>query len=268
MEASSLSSDLSRDRKKTIIDLIERGLLPSDAKEVLEKLSTIMGDVRPAIHDRLQTTHEPLVASAAVASSLQETAKPEVRVLSPEQQKALLSALKTRFEAKENMKRHNGLEWSKVQEKLQANSEKMWSLNEMERTGGEPDVVGFDEKTNEFMFFDCPKESPEGRRNIVYDKAAEELLKMEFPNEKCNGNAVDMAAAMGIEILDTAQYKEILQKLGKFDLNSWSWLKTPQDVRKAGGALVGFRDEDDVGVYRDRASNLDGDGAYRGALRV
>ena len=150
--------------------------------------------------------------------------------LSLEQREELLGALKTRFE--KNMNRHKGLEWAKVQARLEANPEKLWSLNEMERTGGEPDVVGHDEKTGEYIFYDCSAESPDGRRNVCYDRQALESRKEHKPKN----NAIDMAAAMGIELLTEEQYRE-LQKLGNFDTKTSSWLKTPSDIRKLGGAI-------------------------------
>src|SRR5499433_3760434 len=150
--------------------------------------------------------------------------------LAPEQREELLRALKARFE--KNMNRHNGLDWSKVQTKLEANPEKLWSLNEMERTGGEPDVVGHDKKTGEYIFYDCSAETPKDRRSLCYDRAALDARK-EF---KPQSSALDVAAAMGIELLTEEQYLE-LQKLGDFDTKTSSWVKTPDDIRKLGGAL-------------------------------
>ncbi|RPJ53598.1 MAG: DUF4256 domain-containing protein, partial [Acidobacteria bacterium] len=143
--------------------------------------------------------------------------------LSPEQREELLRALKARFE--KNMNRHNGLEWAKVQAKLEANIEKLWSLNEMERTGGEPDVVGHDKRTGEYIFYDCSAESPKGRRSVCYDREALESRKENKPED----NAIDMAAAMGIELLTEEQYRE-LQKLGNFDTKTSSWVKTPSGI--------------------------------------
>src|SRR5881397_4124492 len=152
--------------------------------------------------------------------------------LSPEQREALLRALKARFE--KNMNRHRGLEWAKAQAKLEANIEKLRSLHEMERTGGEPDVIGRDHKTGEYIFYDCSAESPKGRRSLCYDREALESRKEHKPGN----NAIDMAAAMGIELLTEEQYRE-LQKLGDFDTKTSSWVKTPSDIRKLGGALFG-----------------------------
>src|SRR3989454_6847061 len=148
----------------------------------------------------------------------------------PEQREELLRALESRFE--KNMNRHKGVEWEKVQAKLEANPEKLWSLNEMERTGGEPDVVGQDKKTGEYIFYDCSAESPKGRRSICYDREALESRKEHKPED----NATDVAAAMSIELLTEEQYRE-LQTLGDFDTKTSSWVKTPSDIRKLGGAL-------------------------------
>src|SRR6476469_5303962 len=147
------------------------------------------------------------------------------RNLSPGQREELLGVLKARFE--KNMGRHKGLDWSKVQAKLEANTEKLWSLNEMEQTGGEPDVVGHDKKTGEYIFYDCSVESPKGRRSVCYDREALESRKANKPQN----NAIDMATDMGIEILTEEQYRE-LQKLGNFDLKSSSWVKTPDNIRE------------------------------------
>src|SRR5215467_780931 len=150
-----------------------------------------------------------------------------IRTLSKKQREELLSALQTRFE--KNMNRHKVLEWAQVQTKLEGNTEKLWSLNEMERTGGEPDVVGHDKKTGEYVFYDCSAESPRGRRSLCYDREALESRKEHKPGN----NAIDMAAAMGIELFTEEQYRE-LQKLGNFDAKTSSWVKTPADVRSLG----------------------------------
>jgi hypothetical protein len=181
--------------------------------------------------------------------------------LSPGQREKLLRVLKARFE--ENMNRHKGLEWAKVQAKLEADTEKLWSLNEMERTGGEPDVVGHDKKTGEYIFYDCSAESPEGRRNVCYDREALESRKANRPED----NAIDMAAAMGIELLTEEQYRE-LQKLGNFDTKTSSWVKTPSDIRKLGGALFADRRYGNVFVYHNSAPSYYGVRAFRGSLRV
>ena len=181
--------------------------------------------------------------------------------LSPEQREELLRALKARFE--KNMNRHKGLEWAKAKAKLEANAEKLWSLNEMEKTGGEPDVVGQDKKTGEYIFFDCSAESPKGRTSVCYDREGLDSRKEHKPEN----NAIDMAAAMGIELLTEEQYRE-LQKLGNFDTKSSSWVKTPADIRKLGGALFGDRRFDHVFVYHNGAQSYYGGRAFRGSLRV
>jgi Protein of unknown function (DUF4256) len=180
---------------------------------------------------------------------------------SPEQRKELLRSLKTRFE--KTMNRHKGLEWDKVQAKLEANAEKLWSLTEMERTGGEPDVVGHDKKTGEYTFYDCSAESPNGRRSVCYDREALESRKEHKPED----SAINMAAAMGIELLTEEQYRE-LQKLGDFDTKTSSWVKTPSDIRKLGGALFCDRRYDTVFVYHNGAESYYAGRAFRGSLRV
>jgi len=169
--------------------------------------------------------------------------------------------MRARFE--KNMSRHKGLEWAQVQAKLEANTEKLWSLNEMERTGGEPDVVGHDKKTGEYIFYDCSAESPKGRRSICYDREALESRKENKP-EDC---AVDMAAAMGIELLMEEQYRE-LQKLGDFDTKTSSWVKTPSEIRKLGGALFCDRRYHTVFVYHNGAESYYAARGFRGSLRV
>ena len=184
--------------------------------------------------------------------------------LSPEQREELLRALKARFE--KNMNRHKGLEWAKVQSRLcgmEANTEKLWSLNEMERTGGEPDVVDHDKKTGEYIFYDCSAESPNGRRNVCYDREALESRKEFKPKD----NAIDMATAMGIELLTEEQYRE-LQKLGNFDAKTSSWVKTPSDIRKLGGAIFADYRYGNVFVYHNGAQSYYGARAFRGSLRV
>jgi hypothetical protein len=181
--------------------------------------------------------------------------------LSSEQREELLRALKARFE--KSMNRHKGLEWAKVQAKLEANTGKLWSLNEMERTGGEPDVVGHDIKTGEFIFYDCSAESPKDRRNVCYDREALESRKEFKPKD----SAMNMAAAMGIEILTEEQYRE-LQKLGNFDMKTSSWLITPAEIRKLGGAIFGDRRYDHVFVYHNGAESYYGVRGFRGSLRV
>src|SRR6266446_6742725 len=181
--------------------------------------------------------------------------------LSPEQHEELLEALKARFE--KNTNRHKGLEWAQVQSKLEANAEKLWSLNEMERTGGEPDVIGHDNKTCEYMFYDCSAESPKGRRSLCYDREALESRKEYKPEN----NAIDMAAAIGVELLTEEQYRE-LQKLGNFDTKTSSWVKTPSDIRKLGGAIFCDRRYDTVFTYHNGAESYYAARAFRGSLRV
>ncbi len=183
--------------------------------------------------------------------------------LSPEQREELLRALIARFE--KNMNRHNGLEWAKVQAKLDANPEKLWSLHEMERTGGEPDVVGHDKETGEYIFYDCSAETPKGRIKACYDREGQEEREKEGLHP--GGNIIDMAAAMGIEPLTEEQYRE-LQKLGHFDTKTQSWLKTPADIRKLGGALFADYRFGHVFVYHNTAPCFYSGRAFRGSLRV
>jgi hypothetical protein len=177
------------------------------------------------------------------------------------QREELLRKLRARFE--KNMNRHKDLQWAKVQAKLEANSEKLWSLNEMERTGGEPDVVGHDKKTGEYILYDCSAESPKGRRSICYDREGLESRKEHKPEN----NAVDMAAAMGIELLTEEQYRA-LQKLGNFDTKTSSWVKTPSDIRELGGALFADRRYGNVFVYHNSPPSYYGARGFRGSLRV
>lgn len=181
--------------------------------------------------------------------------------LSTDQQEALLSVLETRFE--KNMQRHKGLEWNKVLAKLQANPDKLASIDEMERTEGEPDVVGYDEKTGEYIFYDCSAESPKGRRSICYDHEALEKRKEHKPAD----SALNMAEEMGIKILNEEQYKE-LQKLGKFDSKTSSWIDTPSDIRKLGGALFSDFRYNTVFVYHNGADSYYAARGFRGSLRV
>ncbi|WNG58019.1 DUF4256 domain-containing protein [Archangium gephyra] len=183
------------------------------------------------------------------------------RELSLDQREALLKALKVRFE--KNTKRHKGLEWAKVQARLDASAEKLWSLNEMERTGGEPDVVGHDKKTGEYIFYDCSEETPKGRRSVCYDREGMDSRKEHKPEN----NAMDMASAMGIELLTEEEYRE-LQKLGEFDTKTSSWVKTPSDIRKLGGALFCDCRYDHVFVYHNGAQSYYAARAFRGSLRV
>jgi hypothetical protein len=177
------------------------------------------------------------------------------------QREELLGVLKTRFE--KNMNRHKGFQWVNVQAKLEANTEKLWYLNEMEKTGGEPDVVGYDKKSGEYVFYDCSEETPAGRRNVCYDREALDSRKEHKPKN----NAIDMAAAMGIELLTEEQYRE-LQKLGEFDTKTSSWVKTPSGIRELDGALFADRRYDHVFVYHNSAPSYYGVRGFRGSLRV
>jgi hypothetical protein len=183
------------------------------------------------------------------------------RNLSPEQREQLLRALKTRFE--KNINRHERLAWAHVQTKLEASAEKLWSLNEMERTGGEPDVVGHDQRTGEYIFYDCSAESPKGRRSVCYDRDALDSRKQHKPEN----NALDMADAMGIALLTEEQYRE-LQTLGEFDTKTSSWIITPSQIRELGGALFCDRRYDTVFVYHNGAESYYAARGFRGSLRV
>ncbi|QNU66139.1 DUF4256 domain-containing protein [Ruminiclostridium herbifermentans] len=173
----------------------------------------------------------------------------------------LINLLKKRFE--DNMNRHKGFEWDKIQARLESNADKLWSLKEMERTGGEPDVIDYDKETGEYIFYDCSSESPKGRRSICYDREAQESRKEHKPKN----NALDMAAAMGVEILTEEQYRR-LQKLGSFDLKTSSWVKTPDYIRRLGGAIFCDRRYDTVFVYHNGADSYYGARGFRSLLKV
>jgi Protein of unknown function (DUF4256) len=181
--------------------------------------------------------------------------------LPPEEREELLTTLKARFE--KNRNRHKDLQWAKVQAKLEASSEKMWSLYEMEKTGGEPDVVGYDKTADEYIFYDCSAESPKGRRSLCYDCEALEARKEHKPED----NAVDVAAFIGIDLLTEAQYRD-LQKLGNFDTKTSSWVKTPSAIRELGGAIFCDRRYDTVFVYHNGAESYYAARGFRGSLRV
>ncbi len=181
--------------------------------------------------------------------------------LPPEQREELLSVLKARFE--KNMNRHEGLEWAKVQAKLETNPEKLWSLNEMESTGGEPDVVGHDDKKDEYIFYDCSAESPKGRRSVCYDREALESRKKHKPEN----SVMDLATAMGIELLTEEQYRA-LQQLGNFDMKTSSWVQTPAAIRELGGALFCDRRYDHIFLYHNGADSYYAARGFRGSLRV
>jgi hypothetical protein len=187
--------------------------------------------------------------------------KDNKKELLPEQREELLKTLKDRFE--KNMNRHKGLEWTNVQAKLEANAGKLWSLDDMETTGGEPDVIGHDRKTGEYIFYDCAAESPKGRRSICYDHEALESRKEHKPGH----SAIGMAVEMGIEILDEAQYRE-LQQFGKFDTKTSSWLKTPADIRKLGGAIFADYRYGTIFMYHNGAESYYAARGFRGSLRV
>ena len=187
--------------------------------------------------------------------------KSNKKELSSEQRSALLKILKGRFE--KNMNRHKGMDWTKIQAKLEANADKLWSLNEMEITGGEPDVVGHDKKSGEFIFYDCSAESPKGRRSVCYDGEALESRKEHKPDN----SAIDMAADMGIDLLTEDQYRD-LQKIGEFDLKTSSWVQTPDEIRELGGALFCDRRFGHVFLYHNGAESYYAARAFRGSLRV
>jgi len=184
-----------------------------------------------------------------------------IKVLTPEQREELIRTLKARFE--KNTNRHKDIKWDKVQTKLEAKPYKLWSLNEMERTGGEPDVVGYDKKTEEYIFYDCSAESPSGRRSLCYDRKALDARKENKPKD----NAVDVAASIGIELLTEEQYRE-LQKLGEFDLKTSSWVKTPDDIRKFGGAIFCDRRYNTIFTYHNGADSYYAARGFRGVLKV
>jgi hypothetical protein len=184
-----------------------------------------------------------------------------MKKLSTKQRDELLTTLQARFE--KNPARHEGLDWAKVRARLDGKPEKLWSLHEMERTGGEPDVVGYDEKTREYVFCDCSPETPKDRRNVCYDREALDARKSHKPKT----SAMDVAAEMGVEILTEEQYRE-LQTVGEFDTKTSSWIKTPDDIRKLGGALFADRRYDAVFVYHNGAQSYYGSRAFRGSLRV
>ena len=186
---------------------------------------------------------------------------PKTKDMKPKEREVLLGVLKARFE--KNMNRHKGLEWSKVQAKLEANAEKLWSLNEMETTGGEQDVVGYDKKTGEYIFYDCSAESPNGRRSVCYDGDALKSRKEHKPKN----SAMDMATAIGVEILTEEQYRE-LQQLGEFDTKTSSWVQTPSDIRKLGGALFCDRRYGHVFLSHNGAESYYAARGFRGSLRV
>jgi len=220
------------------------------------RIESCFGKLSPNPIDTRPGEQRPMKQSKEAKTEMQRAKDMKAR-----QREELLGTLEGRFES--NMSRHKGLEWAKVRAKLEADPEKLWSLNEMERTGGEPDVVGYDKRTDEYLFNDCSAESPEGRRNVCYDREALESRKEHKPKD----SAMVMAAVMGIEILAEEQYRE-LQKLGKFDTKTSSWLKTPPEIRKLGGAIFADRRYDHVFVYHNSAPSYYGVRGFRGSLRV
>ncbi len=204
---------------------------------------------------------EPTAKSSPSSEQRGKDRKQRAKDMKAKHREELLKTLQARFE--KHMNRHQGLEWAKVQAKLEANTEKLWSLNEMESTGGEPDVVGHDKKTGEYIFYDCSAESPKGRRSVCYDRKALESRKEHKPKN----SAIDMAAAMGIELLTEEQYRE-LQKLGKFDTKTSSWIVTPADIRNLGGALFADYRYGNVFVYHNGAESYYADRGFRGSVRI
>lgn len=211
--------------------------------------------------DGLKQNENIIKSSRKVQLNLSTMKQASKNILTTKQQDELIGILKTRFEA--NLHRHKGIEWVKVQKKLEANLDKLWSLNQMEATGGEPDVVGFDKKTNEYIFFDCSAESPKGRRSFCYDPEALEARKEHKPKN----SAIGMAAEMCIELLTEEQYRD-LQKLGEFDAKTSSWLKTPNNIRKLGGAIFGDFRFNTVFVYHNGVQSYYGGRGFRGMLKV
>jgi len=237
---------------------VELGTNPEKVKKLQEGMTDLAG--------KMEDNKD--VKTGELASLVEAMKNALVRELSPEKSGALLKTLKTRFQNKKKpYKPEAGMNWEDIQTRLEANPEKLWSLNEMERTGGEPDVMSYDKKTGEYIFMDCSAESPTGRRNCVYDREGEKELKEKYPDETCNSNAVSMAVLMGVDLLNEKEYRA-LQTKGEFDKNSWSWIKTPIDKRKAGVALHGFRSRVDVYVreYSPRDPNVNR--GWRAALRV
>lgn len=224
---------------------------------VIWQVKTAANSTIPGSVYKIFLTTEPLCPGNLKALDMNNNKKK----LSPEQQKELINKLKSRFE--KNRNRHKGLDWDKIEARLEKHPDKLWSLSEMERTDGEPDVVGQDKKTGEFIFYDCSAESPKGRRSVCYDREGLESRK-EFKPEN---NAMDMAAAMGIELLTEEEYRE-LQKLGSFDAKTSSWLKTPHAIRKLGGALFGDFRYGNVFVYHNGAPSYYAARGFRGSLRV
>ncbi len=251
----------------------KKGKLTFDAQNLIrlaaEQSAKIGETVNPlSLARRRDNDIEALRAAIAkeqgnVNPAVQDSGTPAPE-LSPEQKESTLATLAARFKANENL--HKGVEWTRVKNSLETKPEALWSINEMEKAGHEPDVYNTDD--NGFDIGTCSKESPESGRNCVFDEAAEEWMKTNRPNERFNGNAVAMAKAMGIDLMDPNLYKDVLQKKGRFDEQTWSWLKTQLSIRSTGYALGGNRRGDDVGAARFDARYHDGDRSWRGSLRV
>lgn len=243
-----------------------KGVPDTDLAEVLRRLVAKNLEFAEEANAELNGLRCEMAEKAKTASEVGEISEKQ---LSSEQTEKLLQTVKARFEV--NMPRHESMDWAKVQARLEASPEKMWSLNEMERTGGEPDVIGYDDKTGEYIFFDCSEESPKGRRNLCYDRNDQE--RAESYGYKPAGNAVDMAKEMGIKILGQMQYREVLGKLAPFlrpfDQMSYNWLETPVDrVRSNGGLIVNFYRLEYSDVSRHRTPKYFGFCGFRGSLRV
>jgi len=251
---------------KELQGIAERSLrerIPVDELKFREADAERVDELRAGAKAKLLAMAGYTTGKAATESRPVEEVNGTIKELAPEQQNELLKKVKARFEV--NMDRHKGLKWAKVQAKLEASPGKMWSLNEMERTGGEPDVVGFDKQTGEYIFMDCSAESPEGRRMLCYDHEGQKLAEKQKGNKP--KNVIDMAASMGIEVLTKAEYLE-LQKLFKFDSNSQSWVKPPADIRNIGRTYVGSRFEIGVRVQLYAVHRASANRGFRGKLKV
>jgi hypothetical protein len=250
--------------RATVRGRVRASQLPADASYARPNGHALSNNVEILCNARERARFDLSVLQTRdwlMKATTQRSMNSNTKKLPPEQREQLLKVLKARFE--KNMIRHEGLVWAEAQTKLEASADKLWSLNEMERTGGEPDVVGSDERTGEYIFYDCSAESPNGRRSLCYDREALASRKQRKPS----GSALDMATAMGIEILTEEQYRE-LQKLGQFDTKTSSWIRTPSQIRKLGGALFCDRRYDTVFVYHNGAESYYAARAFRGLLRV
>jgi len=258
-----------RDQKMGILDTVTRGQLEakSNIVSIRDFVAKRSGGVLAVVAQSMNAEVVQQRAKAEVASKKPAEISGH-KELSPEQVTELLAILKKRFESpKKRYKTVKGFQWKDIEMKLEVSPKKLWSLNEMERTGGEPDFIEYDEKTGEYIFMDCSAESPTGRRNCVYDKEVEEYLNKKYPDAKYNGNAMDMAASMGINLLTESEYRNLQQK-GQFDKSTFSWLKTPFDRRTKGAALSGDRIQDEVHVRKRYVFIHNAYGAWRGSLRI